>query len=97
MSIYRRAALRASLAGAVTLAAPAILRAQDALDTTKIIVGFPPGGTSDVAARHLADKLVPGYARNALADNRPGAAGRIGIEALKTAPPDGRTLLLTPA
>lgn len=97
MIIHRRAALRASLAGAAVLAAPAVLRAQEALDQTKIIVGFAPGGTSDVAARHLADKLVPAYARNALVDNRPGAAGRIGIEALKSAPPDGRTLLLTPA
>jgi tripartite-type tricarboxylate transporter receptor subunit TctC len=97
MPIYRRAALRASLVGAATLAAPGILRAQDALDQAKIIIGFAPGGTSDVAARHLADKLVPGYARNAMVDNRPGAAGRIGIDALKAAPPDGRTLLLTPA
>ena len=40
---------------------------------------------------------MPGYARNALVDNRPGAAGRIAIDALKAAPPDGRTLLLTPA
>lgn len=94
--INRRAAL-ASLAGVVTLAAPAILRAQEALDTTKILVGFPPGGTSDVAARHLADKLVPAYARNAIVDNRPGAAGRIAIDVLKAAPPDGRTMLLTPA
>lgn len=97
MYIYRRAALRASLAGAAMLAPPAIPRAEEALDQTKIIVGFAPGGTSDVAARHLADKMVPRYARNALVDNRPGAAGRIGIDALKAAPPDGRTLLLTPA
>jgi tripartite-type tricarboxylate transporter receptor subunit TctC len=80
-----------------TLAAPAIVRAQDAVDSLKILIGFPPGGTADVAARHLADKLVPGYARNVLVDNRPGAAGRIAIDTLKAAPPDGRTLLLTPA
>jgi tripartite-type tricarboxylate transporter receptor subunit TctC len=97
MPIHRRTALRASLAGVATLAAPAIVRAQEALDTLKILVGFPPGGTADVAARHLADKLVPGYARNAIVDNKPGAAGRIGIDALKASPPDGRTLLLTPA
>ena len=97
MSIYRRAALRASLAGAATLAAPAILRAQEALDSGKILLGFPPGGIADVAARHLIDKMVPGYARSMLVDNRPGAAGRIGIDVLKASPPDGRTLLITPA
>ncbi|HSI01948.1 MAG TPA: tripartite tricarboxylate transporter substrate-binding protein [Reyranella sp.] len=89
--------MRASLASIATLAAPAIVRAQDTLDSLKILIGFPPGGTSDVAARHLADKLMPAYARNAIVDNRPGAAGRIAIDALKAAAPDGRTLLLTPA
>jgi tripartite-type tricarboxylate transporter receptor subunit TctC len=95
--INRRPFLQASLAGAATLAAPAIVRAQEAVDQLKILIGFPPGGSSDVAARHLADKLMPGYARNAIVDNRPGAAGRIAIDALKAAAPDGRTLLLTPA
>jgi len=96
-SIYRRAALRGSLAGAAALAAPVVVRAQEPLDTAKILIGFPPGGSSDVAARHLADKLTPSYARNVIVDNRPGAAGRIAIDALKSAAPDGRTLLLTPA
>ncbi len=67
------------------------------LDSLKILVGFPPGGSADVVARHLADKLAPGYTKSAIVDNKPGAAGRIAIDALKASPPDGRTLLLTPA
>ena len=79
------------------LAAPTVVRAQDTLDSLKILVGFPAGGSADVVSRQVADRLVPAYVRSALVDNRPGAAGRIAIDVLKTSPPDGRTLLLTPA
>jgi tripartite-type tricarboxylate transporter receptor subunit TctC len=95
--VTRRHALRASAAASLVLAAPAIARAQDTVDNLKILVGFPAGGTADVVARWLADKLVPSFARSAIVDNRPGAAGRIAIEVLKGSPPDGRTLLVTPA
>ena len=97
MTIRRRRALQALGAAGATLAAPTIARAQEPLDTLKIIVGFPAGGSADVVSRQIADKLAPAYARSAIVDNRPGAAGRIAIDALKTSPPDGRTLLLTPA
>jgi len=97
MTIRRRRALQALGAAGATLAAPTIVRAQEPLDTLKIIVGFPAGGSADVVSRQIADKLAPAYARSAIVDNRPGAAGRIAIDALKTSPPDGRTLLLTPA
>ena len=82
---------------AATLAAPSIVRAQEMLDTLKLLLGYPPGGSSDLVVRQLADKLAGVYARSTLVDNRPGAAGRIAIDALKGATPDGRTLLLTPA
>ena len=97
MNLRRRRALQALGAAGATLAAPSIVRAQEPLDTLKILVGYPPGGSSDVATRHIADKLAPGYAKTVIVDNRPGAAGRIAIDLLKAAPPDGRTLLLTPA
>jgi tripartite-type tricarboxylate transporter receptor subunit TctC len=96
-NIERRRVLQSMVAAGATFAAPQIVRAQEALDTLKILVGFPPGGSADVVSRQLTDKLAPGYARSALVDNRPGAAGRIAIDALRAAPPDGRTLLLTPA
>lgn len=97
--INRRAALRALTAGAgaAALGAPLSAHAQDALDSLKILVGFPAGGTADVVARWLSDKLVPGYAKSAIVDNKPGAAGRIGVDVLKASPPDGRTMLVTPA
>ena len=75
---------------------PLPLRAQG-LDTARIIVGFPPGGTTDVMARKVADKLRGPYARVAIVENRPGAGGQLGVVALKDAPADGSTLLLTPS
>jgi|SRR6185436_7150065 len=75
---------------------PFPLRAQG-LDTARIIVGFPPGGTTDVMARKVADKLRGGYARSVIVDNRPGAGGQLGVVVLKDSPPDGSTLLLTPS
>ena len=67
------------------------------LETAKIIVGFPPGGTTDVMARKVADRLRGAYARSVIVDNRPGAGGQVGVIALKDAAPDGATLLLTPS
>ena len=46
------------------------------LETARIIVGFPPGGTTDVMARKVADKLRGAYARAVIVENRPGPAGR---------------------
>ena len=97
MRIGRRRALQAMGAAGATLAAPHIVQAQQPLDTLKIIVGYPPGGVSDVVARLIAERLAPVHARSVIVDNKPGAAGRIGIDLLKGSPPDGRTLLLTPA
>ena len=62
----------------------------------KILVGFPAGGSSDIAARMLADKLKDTLGQPVVVENRVGAGGRIAAEALKNAPPDGATLLLTP-
>src|SRR5688572_17188609 len=75
---------------------PFAVRAQG-LDTAKIIVGFPPGGTTDVMARKVADKLRGPYARAVIVENRPGAGGQLGVIALKDAPLDGSSLLLTPS
>lgn len=69
----------------------------DALETARILTGFPPGGTVDVVARRVADKLRGGYAKVVLVENKPGAGGRLAVEELKRAPADGTTLLITPA
>lgn len=77
-------------------ALPIVARAQ-ALDVCKLICGFPPGGTVDVLTRRVADKLRGGYARVVVVENKPGAAGQLGVVALKDSPPDGSAILLTPS
>jgi tripartite-type tricarboxylate transporter receptor subunit TctC len=63
--------------------------------TARILVGFPPGGTTDVIARLLALGLKD-YASTIIVENRSGGAGRFAIEALKTAAPDGSVFILAP-
>ena len=53
------------------------------LDSLKILVGYPPGGSNDVVARWVAGKLVGNYANVAMVDNKPGAAGRLVVDALQ--------------
>ena len=62
----------------------------------RIIVGFAAGGSSDIAARMLADKLKDSLGVPFIVENRVGGGGRIAAEALKNAAPDGTTFLLTP-
>jgi tripartite-type tricarboxylate transporter receptor subunit TctC len=66
-------------------------------DTARILVGFPPGGGSDVIARSVAEPLKGAYAPIVIIENKPGAAARIAAETVKAAAPDGMTMLLTPA
>ena len=81
-----------SLAALVPLAA----RAQALPDTAKIFAGFAAGGTVDVTARRVADKLRDVYAKSVVVENRTGAGGQIALSALKTSAPDGLTFLVTP-
>jgi tripartite-type tricarboxylate transporter receptor subunit TctC len=62
----------------------------------RIIVGFAAGGSSDIAARMLADKLKDSLSVPVIVENRVGAGGRIAAEGLKNAAPDGTTFLLVP-
>ena len=83
------------LAAAAAAAAP-WARAQTVGSTLHIVVPFPAGGGTDVLARILAEKLRGNYAPAVIVDNRVGASGRTGVEAVKKAAPDGNTLLFTP-
>lgn len=94
--ITRRHFIQGSLLAGTSISPPAA-RAQDSLDVARIISGFPPGGTIDVLARRVADKLRGNYAANMVVENKPGAAGQIGIITLKDANPNGSVLLLTPS
>lgn len=62
----------------------------------RILVGFPPGGSADVTARALAEKLKEGLGQTIVVDNKPGAGGRVAADALKSSAADGATLLLAP-
>jgi tripartite-type tricarboxylate transporter receptor subunit TctC len=59
-------------------------------------VGFAAGGSVDLTARALADALKDSLGRTVIVENRPGAAGRLVLEAVKQAKPDGDTLMLVP-
>ena len=60
----------------------------------RIIVPAAPGGTTDIAARILADKMGIELGQTILVDNRAGAAGIVGVQAFLSAPPDGHTILM---
>ncbi|MFN2646422.1 MAG: tripartite tricarboxylate transporter substrate-binding protein [Burkholderiales bacterium] len=91
-SVRRRSLLVAALA--LSLGPRAF--AQTTAKPVRIIVPFPAGGGTDVAARLVAEKLRGNYAPSVLVENRVGASGRTGVEAVKNAEPDGTTLLFTP-
>ncbi len=63
---------------------------------TRIMVGFAAGGSSDAAARLLAQQMGVLLDRPFIVENRTGAAGRLAVEATKTAKPDGNTLMFVP-
>ena len=90
------------LGGAAALGAlplhSSLAQASQPIDLVKIMYGFPPGSAGDSVARRVGEKLAnTAYTKNqAYVENRPGAGGRIAIEALKASPPDGSVLTLAP-
>ncbi|MEI6302513.1 MAG: tripartite tricarboxylate transporter substrate binding protein [Betaproteobacteria bacterium] len=60
----------------------------------RFIVSFPPGGSADIIARTLAQKLSESLGQQVLADNRPGAGGNIGVDLAAKSAPDGYTIVL---
>ncbi|NML46126.1 Twin-arginine translocation pathway signal [Ramlibacter sp. G-1-2-2] len=69
--------------------------AQAADPPLRILVGFPPGGATDVVARVLAEKMQATLKQPIIVDNKPGAGGMIATQQLKAAAPDGNTVMLT--
>jgi tripartite-type tricarboxylate transporter receptor subunit TctC len=89
-------------ATAATLGAPAVVRAQN-MDKggdwpkgpIKIIVPFPPGGSTDPVARIIQAKLIETTGWNIIVDNKPGGTGAVGSAVAAKSPPDGQTWMLT--
>lgn len=93
MQTIRTCSRRGVLAlAAALLAMPAL--AQDG--TIKILVGYPPGATSDTLARIVAEHMAKTLRQPVVVENKVGAGGRIANEQVKAAAPDGTTLLMTP-
>ncbi len=90
-AIRRRALLAA---GALPLAAPAF--AQDTFPSRplRLIVGFTPGGATDISARAIAPKMGEALGQPVIVENRPGAGSNIASEVVARSPADGHTLLL---
>jgi tripartite-type tricarboxylate transporter receptor subunit TctC len=64
--------------------------------TLRVLVGFPAGVSIDVVTRIVAEKMKDELKRPVIVDNRPGAGGRLAAELLKSAAPDGNTVMVTP-
>jgi tripartite-type tricarboxylate transporter receptor subunit TctC len=88
-----RRAFTLAAGAAAAIGAPAFAQG----DALRLVVGFPAGGIVDVVARELAESLKVVLARPVIVENRPGAGGRLAVTAVKGAPADGGTLLLTPS
>ena len=91
-----RSALVVTVAAFVTQSTPVAL-AQESYPARpiKLIVPFTPGTGIDILARTLGQKIGDDWKASIVVDNRPGASGNVGTEAVAKAPPDGYTLLTT--
>lgn len=99
--MQRRDFIAGTALAAAATAVPGV-RAQAASSPTlnkpaRIVLGFPPGGSLDSIARLLAERLKGGYAPVVTVENRAGAGGRIAMDLVKAAEPDGSLIVMAPA
>jgi tripartite-type tricarboxylate transporter receptor subunit TctC len=86
----------AAAASLATLGLPGKSKAQASTKLARIVVPFPAGGGTDAAARALAERIRHVFPSGLIVENRPGAAGRLGVEWVKNAEPDGLTMMFVP-
>src|SRR5689334_23180625 len=92
MSSYSRRSVLGGLA-----ALPFLRPAIGETATLKIVYPYPAGGSGDAVARVIADHLQKSLGRPVIVENKTGASGRIGVQFVKDAAPDGNTLLFVPS
>ena len=87
---------RRIVASALALPFTGVVRAQADWpeQTVKVMVPFPPGGSTDILGRMVAEHLQKALGKTVIVDNLPGATGTIGVAAVARAKPDGHTLLM---
>jgi tripartite-type tricarboxylate transporter receptor subunit TctC len=88
----RRTATRLLAVAALCAASGAHAQQAAVPKTVRLIVAYPAGGVSDVVARALGDRLAAQMGTTVIVDNRAGASGAIGMDAVAKAAPDGATL-----
>jgi tripartite-type tricarboxylate transporter receptor subunit TctC len=93
MNLARRATL--ALAAAMAFASPAAFAQAFPNKPLRLVVNFPPGGAADVIGRALAQQLGTQLQQQVVVENKPGANGNIGAEAVAKSPGDGYTLLMS--
>jgi tripartite-type tricarboxylate transporter receptor subunit TctC len=81
-------------AGAVSALLSGSARAE--LETAKLVVGYAPGTATDGLARTLGERMRGSYAGNFVVENKVGASGQMAVTAVKSAQPDGKTILVSP-
>jgi tripartite-type tricarboxylate transporter receptor subunit TctC len=92
----RRRSLLKALSALALPALPHASHAQLGQKPARLVVGFAAGGNGDALARALAEEMKDLYPGGLFVENRAGAAGRLAVETVKTADPDGTTLLYSP-
>jgi tripartite-type tricarboxylate transporter receptor subunit TctC len=95
MKLRRRTLLPLLAAPAPILSYGARAQAEWPKGQIRVVVPFPPGGTTDPVARLLAAKVSENTGWQTMIDNKPGAAGAIGAAIAAKAPPDGQTWMIT--
>ncbi|MBV9892100.1 MAG: ABC transporter substrate-binding protein, partial [Rhizobacter sp.] len=87
---------RLALACVAALALAALPARADVDKPVHLLVGFAPGGSADIAARLIAERINDDLHQPVVVENRPGAGGRLVADTVKNAPADGSVLMLTP-